>query len=107
MHARHGGVHLPPYAINVFTPLTPLTFTNGGTEFAPASHMWGERWEDEPCYKEETCPTHVFADLPEGSVRARALCCWVLVLVVLVVLLLLCVLVLLLLRYTFGTHILC
>jgi len=70
-------VHLPPYAINVFTPLAPLTPTNGATEFAPASHQWGERWGDEPCYAGQTCPTHVFDDLPAGAVRflyVRRLC---------------------------------
>ena len=67
VHARDGGVHLPPYALNVFYNLRDLTRTSGATEFAPSSHQWGEIYSDEPCYRAQTCPTRVFNDLPAGS----------------------------------------
>jgi ectoine hydroxylase-related dioxygenase (phytanoyl-CoA dioxygenase family) len=51
----------------VFYPLVDLTGSNGPTEFAPASHMWGELEREQPCYAAETCPTHVFSGLPAGS----------------------------------------
>lgn len=46
-HARTGGLHLPPYAVNVFYPLVDLAAENGPTEFAPGSHMWGEVEQEE------------------------------------------------------------
>ena len=39
--AEAGGVHLPPYAINVFVPLVDMTEANGPTEFTLGSHVWG------------------------------------------------------------------
>jgi hypothetical protein len=36
-----GHVHLGAHAINVFLPLIDLTAANGGTEFYPATHIWG------------------------------------------------------------------
>ena len=56
VHARAGGVHLPPYAVNVFYTLTPLTERNGGPEFAPGSHQWGEQYSDEPCFRDQVSP---------------------------------------------------
>ena len=56
VHARAGGVHLPPYAVNVFYTLTPLTERNGGPEFAPGSHQWGEQYSDEPCFRDQVRP---------------------------------------------------
>ena len=36
-----GHVHLRAHAVNVFLPLVDLTPANGGTEFYPATHIWG------------------------------------------------------------------
>ena len=48
---------MPPYAINVFYTLKPLTERNGGPEFAPGSHQWGEQYGDEPCFRDQVRPT--------------------------------------------------
>ena len=49
VHARDGGVHLPPYALNAFIHLEDLSDEHrGATEFVLGSHQWGMRWaEDE------------------------------------------------------------
>ena len=48
VHGKRDGVHLPPYALNVFIPLTDVHDHNGPTEFTLGSHMWGSTWaEDE------------------------------------------------------------
>jgi Phytanoyl-CoA dioxygenase (PhyH) len=48
VHERHAGVHLPPFAVNVFVPLVDrVDEANGATEFTLASHMWGDIWRDE------------------------------------------------------------
>jgi len=47
VHQRDHGIHLPPYAINVFVSLINLTMQNGPTEFTLASHQWGSVWKDD------------------------------------------------------------
>ncbi|GAB5366885.1 hypothetical protein AAMO2058_001182300 [Amorphochlora amoebiformis] len=47
VHNKSHGIHLPPYAINQFIPLTHLTPQNGPTEFTLGSHQWGTRWIDD------------------------------------------------------------
>ena len=64
VHARTGGVHLPPYAINVFYTLKPLTERNGGPEFAPGSHQWGEQYGDEPCFRDQVRPNAISCSCP-------------------------------------------
>lgn len=66
VHNNHHGVHLPPYAINFFINLEPLTSKNGPTEFALGSHQAGELhvWDDTMQTKYDT---HRFF-LPAGSV---------------------------------------
>lgn len=44
VHARNGGMHEPPYALNCFIALTNLTAGDGPTEFILGSHMWGVTW---------------------------------------------------------------
>ena len=45
VHAREGGVQLPPYALNIFVTLTDLRPpTSGATQFVLGSHMWADEW---------------------------------------------------------------
>ena len=65
VHAARGGVHLPPFALNVFAPLRDVAPADGPTEFVLGSHMWAPVWaEDEAA--EEGGTERVFA-LRAGS----------------------------------------
>eukprot|EP00617_Octactis_speculum_P007768 CAMPEP_0185796040 /NCGR_PEP_ID=MMETSP1174-20130828/160870_1 /TAXON_ID=35687 /ORGANISM="Dictyocha speculum, Strain CCMP1381" /LENGTH=231 /DNA_ID=CAMNT_0028491379 /DNA_START=658 /DNA_END=1350 /DNA_ORIENTATION=+ len=55
-----GGLHSPPYAINVFMPLSDLTMGNGPTEFTLGSAMWGQQWEAEEVRRGHDVTDHKF-----------------------------------------------
>jgi ectoine hydroxylase-related dioxygenase (phytanoyl-CoA dioxygenase family) len=65
VHHRSTGVHLPPYAVNVFIPLVPFTEDNGPTEFTLGSHQWGSVWSDDE--HNENVVDHRFT-APVGSI---------------------------------------
>jgi hypothetical protein len=67
VHEKYTGVHLPPFAINMFVALQPLTAANGPTEFTLASHQWGARWSDDEHVPGHTLRDRIFTG-PEGTV---------------------------------------
>jgi hypothetical protein len=67
VHRRFGGVHLPPYGVNVFAALRSVRKLDGPTEFTLGSHMWGTRWSEEACFKRQDCTLRSF-ELAPGSV---------------------------------------
>ena len=52
VHAARGGVHLPPFAINVFAPLRDVARADGPTEFVLGSHMWAPVWAEDEAAEE-------------------------------------------------------
>ena len=52
VHAARGGVHLPPFALNVFAPLADVSADAGPTEFVLGSHMWAPIWAEDEAVEE-------------------------------------------------------
>ena len=66
VHARMGGMHAPPYALNMFIALAEMEDVNGPTEFILGSHMWADTWFDDE--QDDCCEDYKFTGMPVGSV---------------------------------------
>jgi len=65
-HARMGGMHEPPYALNCFIALSDMQEKDGPTEFILGSHMWASTWFDDE--QDDCCEDYKFTGMPPGSI---------------------------------------